>query len=255
MASFTSWPAAAPVALPFVIVRAEIVTVLPELMKNIRPAWWPSMDSTLAPGPLIVTLLFTVRWPLVNVMKPLTPAAKTIVSPLFAVAIASRKLPAPLSVVLVTVIVAAHDEESVIERRLEDLLAQVYPAELFDVIVASDASTDGTDDLVEAARQGIDAQVARDPQRRRDAIGRGAGHQLLEHPQPVLGKRQRLALARALRSQPDEASPHVDLGGERRRCRAPAVDGGAGRSCSQSTRTRHSCGTRERPLRAASFRT
>ncbi len=50
----------------------------------------------------------------------------------------------------VTVIVAAHDEESVIERRLEDLLAQDYPAELFDVIVASDASTDGTDDLVEA---------------------------------------------------------------------------------------------------------
>ena len=49
-----------------------------------------------------------------------------------------------------TVIVAAHDEESVIERRLEDLLAQDYPAELFDVIVASDASTDRTDDLVEA---------------------------------------------------------------------------------------------------------
>jgi cellulose synthase/poly-beta-1,6-N-acetylglucosamine synthase-like glycosyltransferase len=48
----------------------------------------------------------------------------------------------------VTVIVAAHDEESVIERRLEDLLAQDYPPELLDVIVASDASTDRTDELV-----------------------------------------------------------------------------------------------------------
>ena len=50
----------------------------------------------------------------------------------------------------VTVIVAAHDEEDVIERRLENLLALEYPPELLDVIVASDASTDRTDELVEA---------------------------------------------------------------------------------------------------------
>jgi cellulose synthase/poly-beta-1,6-N-acetylglucosamine synthase-like glycosyltransferase len=50
----------------------------------------------------------------------------------------------------VTVIVAAHDEEAVIERRLANLLELEYPAELFDVIVASDASTDRTDELVAA---------------------------------------------------------------------------------------------------------
>jgi glycosyltransferase involved in cell wall biosynthesis len=50
----------------------------------------------------------------------------------------------------VTVIVAAHDEESVIERRLENLLELDYPAELVEVVVASDASTDGTDAAVEA---------------------------------------------------------------------------------------------------------
>jgi glycosyltransferase involved in cell wall biosynthesis len=50
----------------------------------------------------------------------------------------------------VTVIVAAHDEESVIERRLENLLALDYPPELVEVVVASDASTDGTDAAVEA---------------------------------------------------------------------------------------------------------
>ena len=50
----------------------------------------------------------------------------------------------------VTVVVAAHNEESVIERRLENLLALDYPADRFDIVVASDASTDGTDSLVEA---------------------------------------------------------------------------------------------------------
>jgi cellulose synthase/poly-beta-1,6-N-acetylglucosamine synthase-like glycosyltransferase len=50
----------------------------------------------------------------------------------------------------VTVIVAAHNEESVIERRLQNLLAQDYPRYRFEIVVASDASTDRTDELVES---------------------------------------------------------------------------------------------------------
>ena len=50
----------------------------------------------------------------------------------------------------VTVVVAAHDEEGVIARRLENLLALDYPAERLEVVVASDGSTDGTDAAVEA---------------------------------------------------------------------------------------------------------
>jgi len=50
----------------------------------------------------------------------------------------------------VSVIVAAHNEESVIERRLHNLLALDYPADRFEIVVASDASTDRTDELVEA---------------------------------------------------------------------------------------------------------
>jgi cellulose synthase/poly-beta-1,6-N-acetylglucosamine synthase-like glycosyltransferase len=50
----------------------------------------------------------------------------------------------------VSVIVAAHNEETVIERRVENLLAQDYPPDRFEIVVASDASTDGTDALVEA---------------------------------------------------------------------------------------------------------
>jgi cellulose synthase/poly-beta-1,6-N-acetylglucosamine synthase-like glycosyltransferase len=51
----------------------------------------------------------------------------------------------------VTIVVAAHDEEDGIARRLENLAGQTYPPELVDVIVASDGSTDATDDIVRAA--------------------------------------------------------------------------------------------------------
>jgi cellulose synthase/poly-beta-1,6-N-acetylglucosamine synthase-like glycosyltransferase len=56
----------------------------------------------------------------------------------------------------VTVIVAAWNEEAVIERRLQNLLALDYPAERMEVVVASDASEDCTDELVLAVS-------ARDP--------------------------------------------------------------------------------------------
>ncbi len=49
----------------------------------------------------------------------------------------------------VTVIVAAYNEEPVIERRLENLLTLDYPADKLDVVVTSDASTDRTHELVE----------------------------------------------------------------------------------------------------------
>jgi len=49
----------------------------------------------------------------------------------------------------VTVMVAAYNEEAVIERRLENLLALDYPAEKLTLVVTSDASTDRTHELVE----------------------------------------------------------------------------------------------------------
>jgi cellulose synthase/poly-beta-1,6-N-acetylglucosamine synthase-like glycosyltransferase len=50
----------------------------------------------------------------------------------------------------VAVIVAAWNEESVIERRLENLLALDYPSDRLEIVVTSDASTDRTDELVRA---------------------------------------------------------------------------------------------------------
>jgi len=49
----------------------------------------------------------------------------------------------------VTIVVAAHDEEGVIERRLENLLGLDYLAECLEVVVASDGSRDRTDEIVE----------------------------------------------------------------------------------------------------------
>src|SRR5581483_6056419 len=55
----------------------------------------------------------------------------------------------------VTVVVAAWNEEAVIARRLENLLVLDYPADRLEIVVASDASDDGTDAIVEefAARE------------------------------------------------------------------------------------------------------
>ncbi len=55
----------------------------------------------------------------------------------------------------VVLVVAAHDEEDVIGRRLENLLALDYPAEKLEIVVASDGSTDRTNAIVSevAARE------------------------------------------------------------------------------------------------------
>jgi cellulose synthase/poly-beta-1,6-N-acetylglucosamine synthase-like glycosyltransferase len=49
----------------------------------------------------------------------------------------------------VTVIIAAHDEEDVIGRRVENLLELDYPADRLQIVVASDGSSDGTDEIVQ----------------------------------------------------------------------------------------------------------
>jgi cellulose synthase/poly-beta-1,6-N-acetylglucosamine synthase-like glycosyltransferase len=59
----------------------------------------------------------------------------------------------------VTVIVAAHNEEAVIERRVRNLLALDYPQEKLEIVVTSDDSSDRTEELAEAAG----ARVIRNP--------------------------------------------------------------------------------------------
>ena len=49
----------------------------------------------------------------------------------------------------VTMVVAAWNEEEVIAEKIENTLAQKYPADRLDLIVVSDGSTDATDQIVE----------------------------------------------------------------------------------------------------------
>lgn len=49
----------------------------------------------------------------------------------------------------VALVVSAHDEEAVISRRLENLLELDYPRDRLQIVVASDGSTDRTDEIVE----------------------------------------------------------------------------------------------------------
>jgi cellulose synthase/poly-beta-1,6-N-acetylglucosamine synthase-like glycosyltransferase len=59
----------------------------------------------------------------------------------------------------VALVIAAYNEEPVIERRLENLRTIDYPAGQIELIVSSDASTDRTDELAQAAG----ARVIRNP--------------------------------------------------------------------------------------------
>ena len=87
-----------------------------------------------------------------------------------AAAVGARLRPRPVrkggELPRVTIVVAAWNEEDVIERRLQNLVALDYPPELVEIVVASDASTDRTDELV-------DAFAAREPRVRLIRAPRG----------------------------------------------------------------------------------
>jgi len=71
-----------------------------------------------------------------------------------AIGVLARLRPRPVSKAEITpsvaLVVSAHDEEAVIGRRIENLLALDYPADRLEIVVASDGSTDRTDAIVGA---------------------------------------------------------------------------------------------------------
>ena len=95
--------------------------------------------ATLAARLLFWGSLSALAW--THVLYPLAVAWLARVRP--------RRVRAGAIEPTVSVIVAAYNEEAVIGRRLENLLALDYPADKLDVVVTSDASTDRTHGLVE----------------------------------------------------------------------------------------------------------
>jgi cellulose synthase/poly-beta-1,6-N-acetylglucosamine synthase-like glycosyltransferase len=61
----------------------------------------------------------------------------------------------------VSVLLTVHNEEGVIERRLRNLLAQDYPPEHMDIVVASDGSSDRTERIVEDLARGWPIRLVR----------------------------------------------------------------------------------------------
>src|SRR5688572_33437361 len=71
------------------------------------------------------------------------PALLYVLSRLFGHPVRSAEITPRLSI-----IIAAYNEESDIARKLDETLALDYPKDRLEIVVASDCSTDGTDDIV-----------------------------------------------------------------------------------------------------------
>ncbi len=96
-------------------------------MKAHTPAWWLFWSSL---GLILYTYL---GFPLLTVLRARLRPKPVRGGP---------ELPA------LSIIITAHNEASVIEKKLQNTLAQDYPPEKLEVIVASDGSDDGTNELV-----------------------------------------------------------------------------------------------------------
>ena len=77
----------------------------------------------------------------------------------------------------VAVIIAAYNEEAVLRSKLENTLAIDYPRKLLDVVVVSDASTDGTDRIA-ADFAGRGVRLHRMPERSGKTAAQNAGVEL-----------------------------------------------------------------------------
>ena len=63
-----------------------------------------------------------------------------------------------------SVVISAFNEASVIRRKLENTLLLSYPRDALEIVVVSDASDDGTDEIVSSfAERGV--RLARQPER------------------------------------------------------------------------------------------
>jgi cellulose synthase/poly-beta-1,6-N-acetylglucosamine synthase-like glycosyltransferase len=104
---------------------------------------------------IVLKVLFWSSFALLAWTHVAYPAVAALVTRLWSRPVAQNEAERPS----VAVIVVAHNEETVIERRIANLRELDYPAERLEIVVTSDASTDATEELAE--RSG--ARVIRNP--------------------------------------------------------------------------------------------
>src|SRR4051812_1477461 len=101
----------------------------------------------------VILVIFWVSVTAVLYAYAIYPVVLTILARLFgdrpeAVSIAEGDLPD------VALLIAAHNEEEVIEGRLQNALALDYPREKLQVVIASDGSRDRTAEIVQRQADG-----------------------------------------------------------------------------------------------------
>ena len=75
----------------------------------------------------------------------------------------------------VSIVIAARNEELTLPAKLTSLQGLDYPRNLLQIIVVSDGSTDGTADLLSAARENILPVILESPAGKAGALNRGVG--------------------------------------------------------------------------------
>ena len=92
-----------------------------------------------------------------------------------------RRRSVPATDLGLTLIIAAHNEEAVIREKLEATLRLNYPRENLQIIVASDGSTDNTDEIVREFRdRGVELIEVRDRMGKTNAQNKAVLH--ARHP-------------------------------------------------------------------------
>jgi cellulose synthase/poly-beta-1,6-N-acetylglucosamine synthase-like glycosyltransferase len=86
--------------------------------------------------------------------------------------------PVPTPLPRVSVLIAARDEEAALPRCLASLRALDYPAELLEILVGDDASTDRTAEVARAAMQGFAGQFRVVPITEMQGLARGKANVL-----------------------------------------------------------------------------
>ena len=75
----------------------------------------------------------------------------------------------------ITVVISMLDEKQYIERKLRNLLGQQYAKDKIEIIVVSDGSTDGSDEIVRSFSENTNIKLYRLPERKGKAVALNLG--------------------------------------------------------------------------------
>src|SRR5919109_578227 len=121
---------------------------------------------------IIVQAIFTVAVAMVGMIYIGYPMLIFFLSRLFASPVRQAEITPSVSF-----IIAAYNEEKDLARKIENTLALDYPREKLEIIVASDCSTDRTDEIV-LGYTGLGVYLHRQPERKGKTVAQNRAVQI-----------------------------------------------------------------------------